>query len=124
MAYSRIRSASIFWNGTKIGYIEGIDYNYTTGDEAQFGDPGYVGHTDGAGTTKIKADGIIPIPGIGIDVYGVMLRRETVGISLGLVNGKIHSIDMRCVSMGAQGSQKAGTLKGTIDLEGGEPSLS
>ena len=121
MAYAKIRSASLFVNGTKAGYVEGIEYEYTTGDEAQFGDPGYVGHTDGAGTTKIKADGIIPLAGIGIDLYSYMLNRQYVNLALGVVNGKIHSVDMRLVQASVTGSQKAGTLKGSFSFEGGEP---
>lgn len=121
MAQARFRSASVFLNGRKWGQIEGVKYDYTTGDEAQFGDPGYLGHSDGAGTTQITCNGIIPVTGQDVDVYSAMQQRLNFELDLAPVNGKIHHITVRCTKANATGSQKAGTLMGEFDFAGGEP---
>jgi len=124
MASVKIRSASMFVGGKKIGQIEGIDYEYSTGDEAQFGDPGYLGHSDGAGTTKLSASGIMPVAGQDVDFLARMQAKEDFDIALGIVNGKIHNVTMRGESAKVTGSQKAGTLHGSFAFAGGEPTIS
>lgn len=123
MAQARIRSASVFLQGKKWGQIEGIKYEYTTGDEAQFGDPGYIGHSDGAGTTTIDCTGIIPVTGQDIDIYSAMQQRLYLEMDLAPVNGKIHHVTVRPVKAGVTGSQKAGTLMGDFSFAGGEPTI-
>jgi len=120
MPQVKVRSASLFVGGKKVGQISDIDYTYDTGDEAQFGDPGYIGHSDGAPTTKLSAKGLIPLAGMDVDVLGMMQRKETFDVALGVIAGKIHQIPMRGKTAKVTGSQKNGTLEGNFDFEGGD----
>ncbi len=123
MANARIRSASIFLNQKKMGTIEGIKYTYSTGDEDQFGDPGYIGASDGAATSSISCNGIVPLPGMEMDIMAAMQNKADFDIALGVVNGKIHQVTMRGKKCEFTGSQKAGTLMGDFEFSGGEVSI-
>lgn len=123
MAQPKIRSASLFLGGRKMGTIEGIKYTYNSGDEPQFGDPGGVGFSDGAATTNLTATGIVPVAGMSVDIVTAMQNKSDFEVSLALINGKIHQITMRATKAEFTGSQKSGTLMGDFEWSGFEPKI-
>ncbi len=123
MAEVKIRAASIYAGGTKIGEASGSTYEINGGDEAQFGDPGYLGHSEGAITSKLSFNAIIPVPGMKVDLVSKMLKKETVNMAMGLVNGKIHRVPMRIVQAQVTSEHRNGTQNGSFSLEGGEPEV-
>ncbi len=60
MANVRVRHASFYLGGKKIGTMHTNSYTLSSGDEAQFGDEGYLGHSDGASTTSCDVEVIVP----------------------------------------------------------------
>lgn len=123
MANIRVRAASIFINGKKQGTFEGTEYEYNSGDEPQFGDPGFLGHSDGAGTTRVTANGVNPLPGSGALLFQAMLNKQDVDVSLFPIDGGVHTITMRCISGKATSHHKPGTQEANYVLSGGDPKI-
>lgn len=120
----RVRAASLLVNGKKAGAFEGTTYNYETGDELQFGDPGVVGFSDGAGKTSLDATGIHPTGGMDIpDLQTLAQQKANLEIALSLINGKIHQVTMRITKAVTTSSHQNGTQKGQYSLIGGEPKI-
>lgn len=123
MSLQRFRSASIYAFGKKVGQFESFDYEEVSGDEPQFGDPGGLGYSDGAMTTKLSASGVVPVLGMDFDFEANLRAKAYIDIALAGINGKIHQITMRVLSAKWKGSQKAGTLMGDFEMGGFEPSV-
>jgi hypothetical protein len=123
MAQVKVKAASLYINGSKVAEIEGTDYDLQGGDEAQFGDGGYQGHSDGAITTKVSATGIMPVPGMKVDLVDRFLKKKDVSVSLATIQGKIHRITMRITNCNVKSSHRNGTQTGSFSFEGGEPEV-
>lgn len=124
MANVKIRAASLYINGKKAGEFEGTEYDIKSGDEAQFGDPGYLGHSDGATTTSLKATGIHPVGGMTVpSLIKAMANKQDLDIALSPIDGSIHQVTMRCVGANTKSSHKNGTQMGEYSFEGGEPTF-
>ncbi len=124
MANVKVRAASVYIGGKKVGTFEGNNYDIASGDEAQFGDPGYLGHSDGAVTTKLSCTGVIPVSGMQVNMIDIMKQKKDVDVTLALVDGKIHQVTMRVVNARGKSSHKNGSQMGDFNLEGGEPQIS
>lgn len=114
---------SFFYKGRKVATAEGTQYDIEGNDEDVFGDEGWLGVTSGAVTSKISVDTITPIEGSGIAVIEDMLTKQYVNITLGVVEGKIHQVEMRCRTVSYTGENQAGSLKGKWEFMGGKPEL-
>jgi hypothetical protein len=123
MANVKVRAASLYIDGSKVAEVEGSDYDLTGGDEAQFGAEGYMGHSEGAITTKVSCNGIIPVAGMKVDIVSIFLKKKDVSISMASISGKIHKITMRCTNANVKSSHRNGTQNGSFTFEGGEPSV-
>ena len=123
MADLKTRAASLYIDNTKAAQMEGTTYDWTGNDEAQIGDGGYLGHSDGAVTTRVTCNGIMPLAGTNIDFYDIAKKKKVVTVMLTLVNGKIHVIRMRLTSISIRSSHRSGTQTGDFTFEGGEPEI-
>jgi hypothetical protein len=123
MANIRFRAPSIYINGKKMGTIEGVKEEIDAGDEPQFGDPGFLGFSDGAITTKISATGVVPTQGCEFDLVTAMKNKMDLDIAVGIVDGKIHQCNMRCLKAQFTGSHKNGTQMGEFEFQGSEPNV-
>src|ERR1700724_3442662 len=113
MAEVKIRGASVYVNGKKLGNIENSKYHMKSGDEPQFGDPGFIGYSDGAMTTNLSGTGVIPVKGMGVDLVAVMKAKQSVDIMVSLIDGHIHAITMRTLEAEFDSSHKSGVETGT-----------
>lgn len=123
MANVKVRAASMYIDGSKVAEFEGSDYDLVGGDEAQFGAEGYMGHSEGAITSKVTANGLIPVAGMKVDIMSIFLKKKDVSVALASVSGKIHKITMRCTNANVKSSHRNGTQSGSFTFEGGEPSV-
>lgn len=123
MASQKVRAASLYVGGSKIAEMEGNDYDITGGDEAMFGDPGYLGHSEGAITTKVACNGILPVAGMKVSLVDLMLKKKDVSVALSLIDGRIHRITMRVTQAQVKSTHKNGMQSGSFTFEGGEPSV-
>jgi hypothetical protein len=124
MANIKVKAASIFINGKKAGTLEGTDYEYNSGDEPVFGDPGYVTSSDGAITTRVTATGFNPVPGSGLLLFQAMNNKQDVDVSLFPIDGGVHTITMRPLTGKAQSSHKTGMQSSNYTFIGGQPKIS
>jgi len=116
----RIRHASIFVNGKKIATATQSTYDVNSNDESQIADGGYFGHSDGAETTTLSVDTIEPVrPSDSKTLIQAIKRKSYLEMSVSLVAGGIHQIEMRCVKASFSSDATNGKLTGKFDFEGG-----
>lgn len=120
MANPRFGPPSIFINGRKIGEFVQHKLTLASGDELQYGDGGVVGHSDGAETSKLTANGVVPRAGMATDLVALLQAKQDVDVSVGVLDGKIRMITMRFETAEFSGDHKAGTLMGDFSLSGGK----
>ena len=123
MASARFRSSSVFVAGKKVGQMNNVKYHYMSGDEPQFGDPGYAGHSDGAATSSLTCTQIIPVSGTDFDPHAAIKSKVYLDITVGVIAGKLHQVTMRCIDYEVTGETKNGTLTGVFNLAGGDPTF-
>lgn len=121
MALVRFRHASIYLRGVKVAEAYESEEDISSGDEPQFGDEGFVGMSDGATTTTFNFTAIVPVKGMTIAVEDILLQKQDVDLALGLVNGRIHQVTVRCTNANYKSDAKAGTLVGSFKFMGGVP---
>ena len=119
----RMRSASMYIDGTKIAEFEGTTYDLVGADEAQIGDGGYLGHSKGAITSRITATGIVPLAGLNVDMHDLKLKGTEVMIILAPLAGKIHTVRAVCTGVTIRNSHRAGTQQGDFTFEGAPPDI-
>jgi hypothetical protein len=117
-----IRSAVVQFKGKKIAEIETADYEINGGDEPHFGQDGLLGYSQGAITTKISCNVVVPVAGMTTTLEDALLRKQIVTIGW-LGNGKLHQIDMLPMQAKYTSDTKAGSLKGSFEFSGGKPDV-
>lgn len=117
----RIRHASWYVNGRKLAECNSGDLELGSGDESQIGDEGYIGHSDGAATSSLSTESIVPVAGMAVRLVDAYDRKQYVQISGALIDGRIFKAEMRIVSLSYKSDAKAGTLVQSAKLEGGRP---
>lgn len=123
MALPTIRHASVFVNSRKIGECFKSTTSLESGDERAFGDAGVSGFTDGAVTTELDFDTIVPMSGMAVDLANALLGKQNVEIQTGVIDGKIWSIEMRFQSAKYESDAVKGSLNGSFKLIGGQPTI-
>jgi hypothetical protein len=123
MADETIRSFSIYLNGKKFGIAQGHAYDVETGSELQMGDGQVVGVSQGVPTTQIVSDCIILFGGDSNmrQLEEAALQHKLVQVGVGVVNGRIHKIDMYCSKFSYKGDTVKGTCMGSFTFIGGAP---
>lgn len=122
MARAIIRPLPLYFNGKKIAEVSDGSYDITSNDEAHIATEGYFGHSDGATTSKVNPNCVIPVRGMQTTVIDVLLNKRYVQMGIP-VDGKFHQVDMRCVSANYKWDHKNGSMMGSFAFEGGEPDL-
>lgn len=118
-----IRHMSFFYKGKKAALASGTQYDIESNDEDQFGDEGWIGSSNGAIATKIRVDTIVPVAGTRLSVVQDMLNKRYVDVGLGVVDGKIHRVQMRIRTVSFTGASQQGTLTGQWEFTGGKPEV-
>lgn len=117
-----IRPANVFFKGKKVADVQEGDFEIASGDQAEVGSEGYIGHTDGATMSKLNATMIVPFGGLSINTLTTMLNKQYVRIALA-EDGKIFDIVMRTISIRYTWNHKAGENRCQASWEGGEPEV-
>ena len=78
MARALIRPFPLYANGLKVAEVSGGTYEIASGDEMQIATDGYLGHSDGATTTKVSPSCIIPVKGMKVTVDSILLGPASV----------------------------------------------
>lgn len=122
MAFVRVRHASLFISGRKYAEAYMTEEDVSSGDEPQYGDEGLVGMSDGAATTNLSCEAIVPVLGSSVDILkSYLLKKLDIDITYGLVNGQLHQYTVRCTNANFKGDAKAGTLVGSFKFIGKAP---
>lgn len=124
MANGRYRSASIYAGGAKVGTINKFSLEMNSNSEAQYGDSGIDGYSDGITMSKLSADGIVPYAGTpnAVSLLQSMLDKGVVNVAVGTVDGKIFSWpEMRVTSVKYDSDSQKGTMNSSYTIEGGAP---
>lgn len=122
MALPIIRPFPVYYKNKKVAEIASGSYDIAPGDEAQIGTDGYLGHSDGAVLTKIDAEVIVPVKGLGVTILADMLAKKYVSVGI-FADGKSHQMDMRITHAGYSWDSKSGKATGKFTFEGGAPDL-
>lgn len=123
MANPRFKAASWWVGGTKMAEFESNDLALESGDEAQFGDPGQIGYSDGAITGTLNAQGVVPVAGLRVDILAAFLAKEDLEIQLTTVLGKTMGATARITKCDVKSSHRNGTQRGEFTLGFGEPTF-
>lgn len=123
MALQRIRHASILLNSKKVAECNKSDTELNSGDELAYGDNGVIGVSDGATSTTLNFDTVVPVSGMSITVEQIILNKQNVVIQT-LLNGQIWECEMRFKSAKYTSDATKGTLDGSFNLIGGLPTIS
>lgn len=123
MASEKVRAASIYVDGRKSAECFESTYDWDSGDEAQIGDGEVLGYSDGPIQSTLSCKVVMPVSGSSIDMFKLMKEKRMVGVTISLVDGKIHQVDMRVLKANVQNSHKNGTQEGNFSLGGGEPEI-
>jgi hypothetical protein len=120
----RIRHFSIYRNGRKVATASGNSYDIASNDEAQIADEGYLGHSDGATTTRLSTDLIVPVRRTAMQqLLEDMMAKKYIDIGLGILGGSVHKVKMRAVTCNHTGAAANGSLTGRFEFEGGVPDI-
>jgi hypothetical protein len=123
MANARIRYSPLYFGGQKFAELHTSGTAINSGDEAQYGAEGYLGHSDGAIMTKISGTAIVPVVGTNVDVLSLLKNKSYVGVGQ-FIGGKWVEVSMRCLSANYDTDRKTGKMEGKFEFEGGEPDVS
>ncbi|KAK4045224.1 hypothetical protein OUZ56_032632 [Daphnia magna] len=88
----RFRHASLYVNGAKVAECSGSTIDIESGDEAQIGDDGFLGYSDGAITSTVSLETVRPVGGTGkklMEEY--MLNTTDVSLIGNSIEGKAFS---------------------------------
>lgn len=123
MPNPRVEPGALFYKKTRVGTIQGFDYTINTNDGQEIADSGAY-NTDGRPTVEITGDFIVPQPGLGISVIADALNHQDMEITLGIVDGKIHTVtDARLKSGQFTSEIASGTQKGKLMWHAGKPQI-
>lgn len=121
----RFRHASLYVNGAKVAECSGSTIDIESGDEAQIGDDGFLGYSDGAITSTVSLETVRPVGGTGkklMEEY--MLNKTDVSLIGNSIEGKAFSwSSMRVTKASTKSEAKNGTLTGSYTLGSGRPDI-
>lgn len=121
MGLYRIRHCSVYVNSKKIATATGGSLEITGNDEDQIVDEGWGGASDGAITSKLNLDTIVPVTGELKALRNAFLNKQYVKVQITPFDGDILSIDMKCMDHKANWDNAKGTVKGNFTFSGGKP---
>lgn len=118
----RIKAASFYVKGAKVGTAEGGDFSIASNDEDHITDEGW-SVSDGTPTCKMTINVIVPVDGKTKRLAQALLDKEYISVQVGVVDGAVFSATMRATDASYTIDNKTGSLKGKFDFRGGEPEI-
>jgi hypothetical protein len=119
----RIQHASIYSDGGKIGVTESATYTINGNDEDHITDEGWSA-SDGTLTTELDVETITPVDGKTDALIDAIEQKKYLKMQVGILDGRVHAVTMRCVSASYKSDAKTGSLKGSFKFRGGAPKRS
>jgi hypothetical protein len=119
----RIKSAKIYLDGVLIGTAESGSYRITGNDEMHVTADATVSFGDGITTTEVTLNTIVTVAGKTQSITSALLQKKYVTVQVGLVDGQIHQMSMRCLEHGFDTDYRTGMLKGNARFQGGPPEV-
>jgi hypothetical protein len=116
------RNASIYVATRKIAEIESGNYEHMSGDEAQIGTEGYMGHSDGADTVRLTFNTATPVVGHDLALKDFIIDKTTAQIAI-IVDGNAEMWEGRLTQRSYSFDSKTGVVKGSFTFEGGRPAV-
>jgi hypothetical protein len=121
MANPRIKSASLYYKGKRVGVMQNFTYTIKSNDTQEMSDAGAY-NTDGIVTIEISCDTIVPIVGTQISVVEDAIAHNDVAITVGIVDGKLHELeDCRNTECTFSGEVATGKLTGKFTWHASAP---
>lgn len=123
MALPRVKHASIFYNGKKVGTMTGCKLRIKNGSGQELADAGAY-NTDGAVTSEISAENIVPITGMGVPMIKDLINQKNAEISLGLIDGAIFVFDdCRPIDVEIDNQVASGKQTAAFNWQAGKPKI-
>lgn len=123
MPNPRVQPGAIFYKKKRVGVMQGFTFTLKTNDGQEIADSG-VFNTDGVETTEISYDSISPITGSSTTLIADALAKQDLEISLGIIDGKIYSVDdARLVQSEWTGEKASGKQTQKVQLHAGKPKI-
>lgn len=120
MSNATIRPSAIYLDGKKVATLTGSTIDGQTNDQRQLAIDGYIGHSDGIGTTDIDVKSIIIYGDTSLDqILDIIFGRKYCEVQ-GTVGSRLASLTSRCVSYSITSEVENGKLEGDFKFEGGE----
>lgn len=118
----KFRSVPLYIKSKKIAETSGGTYEHNSGDEAQIGTEGYIGHSDGADMCSVQFDTVTPVKGHELSLKNIIRNKEDVTVGAP-VDGSFESFTGRMISRSYKWDSKSGTCTGSFRIEGGKPDV-
>ncbi len=116
----RIKHASVWADGAKVGTVETGDYTYAGNDEDHVTDEGWL-PSDGTPTTTLSLNTVTTVDGKGDVLVDAIEQKKNLRMQIALIDGRVHSVVMRCWEAKYNWDAKGGSLKGSFTFHGGAP---
>lgn len=100
----RIRHASVFLNGTKLGEMFWNRYRISA--------------TEGS---SLEVEAYVPVQGMSTRMATAVLEQTELDVAILLVDGGLHNVKMRAEAIAFDSDAKSGTQTATFRLTGGKP---
>lgn len=120
MARAIIRALPLYIDGLKVAEVSNGTYDIATGDEIQIATDGVMGLSDGAATTNMSFNTIVPVIGMKAKVDDMLINKKYIDIGIP-VNGAFHTCTGRLVTGSYSWDHKNGTCTGAFTFNGGPP---
>lgn len=114
MALKKVKFASVYYENTKIAEMQSNTYDFDTGDSQEPTDEG-MQFCDGITTAKLTCETLIPTSGLAAPIFDDAINKRTVTMRVGLVSGKIHSMDARLKSGSVKSEVQSGKQTGGFE---------
>jgi hypothetical protein len=118
----RAQTFSIYEGGAKIAEMESTDYTLDSNDELHHTDGGGA-FSDGRCETSINVNTVHVTEGAESKFVSAITQKKTLRIQVGVIEGAIHGMPMRCMQAKWNREVKNGMAKGAFTFRGFEPEV-
>lgn len=117
-----ITRAGIFrLNSRKVADVGNVTFSGESNNKPMFGANGYLGHTDGATTTKFAIKQVLQISGADVDLMGLVINKTRVTLEF-FAAGILYQVQNAVpMDWSIDSSTEDGSLIGSFNYEGGPP---